>query len=179
MSLLETSYAEALLSEAGSADAESVGDELIAFLREFQSDAQIALFFKNPVVSSDTKKKVIGEALSETAHKAVKNFLFLLVDNKRINLLSAIIDSYLKLLPKNSNKKLIKIYSAASLDAQSIEAIAEKYRGETAIADIETEVMVDKTLIGGVCVQIGDKRYDGTIKTKLKHLSEQLTQVNC
>jgi F-type H+-transporting ATPase subunit delta len=176
MSLLEIGYAEALYGAAGGENAEIVGGEISSFLDALNSDELFGKYFKSPVVSSEQKKKVINEVLPPETNKITKNFLFLLIDNKRFGMFSAVAENYLRLMPENKDKKRIKIFSAKPLDKSSLDAVAEKYKGNSDFADVETEVVVDPALIGGICVQSGDMRYDGTLKTKLKRLNEKLTQ---
>ena len=52
------------------------------------------------------------------------------------------------------------------------ENLSSKYN-----ANIILENIVDKTILGGVLVRLGNKEIDGTIKTRLENLKQELSQV--
>jgi F-type H+-transporting ATPase subunit delta len=64
------------------------------------------------------------------------------------------------------------ITSAAPIEQSQVNAIKDKYRKLHNASDVKTELVIDKSLIGGIKVKIGDKVIDGSIKGRLESLKE-------
>ena len=66
-----------------------------------------------------------------------------------------------------------KVVSAVQLSAQQLEELRESLEKTTG-KKILLELTIDKKLIGGLVVKIGDKIIDGSTSTKLKMLEKYL-----
>ena len=130
--------------------------------------------FENPGISKDEKKKLV-ETLRQSISTTVINFLYLLIDKQRFNLLPEIQDWLIKFVNNKKGIVVAEISSACELDSSALEKL--KVKLENILSKSETvkiETRVEPELIGGMKVKINDLVYDGSIKGRLENLKRRL-----
>ena len=84
-----------------------------------------------------------------------------------------ILQHYRRLLRLEIEKRHAKIESAMQLDPQAavniVDRLKKKYGGE-----LTTEFVVDPTLLGGVRIRVGSDVWDGTVRSRLQRLGQEL-----
>jgi len=168
-------YAKALVqlaSEGGLVD--RFRDELAVVNALFTGNPDLGAAFANPAFTAEQKKGIMQDLVAKSAcSPLVGNFLLLLVDKNRVAFLSQIVQTYETLADEQSGVIRPVIRSAFALDADqvdSIKGVLEKKSGKNVIP----QVAVDKELLGGVVIQIGDIAYDSSVKTQLKRIQDIL-----
>lgn len=170
-------YAEALLSLAEShnlVDQFQQDSGLILELLAMSADLQ--QFLANPLIDPKAKKNVLRQLTAERVHGYFLNFLMLLVDRRRINLLAAICEQYRALVRKLRNIVLAEVTSAVDLSDQQRQAVVEKVKAMTKAADVELAITIDPELIGGVVIKVGSQVFDASLRGQLRRLSASLAQ---
>ena len=164
-------YAEALF-QISLDEGEKFGDEL-NFLATVLRDKNLNVYLSNPAVSKDKGKKFVLSFLPKNFNQSLKNFFELLVDNSRVVFFEEILQQF-HYLENEHNKKLeAKILSAFELldnQKDSIKKRLEKKFNKKVVLSC----IVDKTLIGGVTISIGDYVIDGSIKRNLEILKNSI-----
>jgi len=137
---------------------------------EFQS------FIKSPLLAKSAQKSGV-EALAKKAKlsKPVANLLSVLVENRRLNVLPAIITITHEYMAAESGIIPVTVSTARQLTATDQKKISTQLKTLTG-KDIEMHAYVDETLIGGVVIQVESTLIDGSIKTKLDKLERELTK---
>jgi len=98
------------------------------------------------------------------------SFISLLIDKNRISYLDGISKEYSKLTQIMNNELFIKIISASELDEAEINGISDKYKKVYNASTVKYELSIDESLLGGVKVIVGNKVYDGSVKTRLRNM---------
>jgi F-type H+-transporting ATPase subunit delta len=172
---IATRYAKALV-QLGSEDAlvDRFRTELAAINALFGSNDALTSVFANPAFTAEQKKAIMGELIARSAcSELVGNFLLLLVDKHRVSLLSQIVRTFEVLADEQSGVIRPSITTAFALDDGQVAAIQgalEKKTGKTVIP----QLTVDKSLLGGVVIQIGDTAFDSSVKTQLERIQDIL-----
>ena len=168
-------YAKALVqlgSEGGVVD--SFREELAAIDGLFAANAELRAAFSNPAFTAEQKKEIMKGLIEKTrCSELVSNFLLLLVDKNRVAFLGQIVQTYEKLADEQSGIIRPIIRTAFALDDNqvlSIQATLEKKTGKKVIP----QLLIDKSLLGGVVTQIGDTAFDSSVKTQLKRIQDIL-----
>ncbi len=104
----------------------------------------------------------------------VLNFLSILADRRRISLLGAIIDCYLKLVYKLKLTTVANIYTAAILTDFQQESLEKKIQHITGSKEVKLVIHVDPELIGGFVIKIGSKIIDMSIYGQLNQMTSYL-----
>ncbi len=164
-------YAEALF-KLSLDEGEKFNDEL-NFLATVLQDKDLSLYLSNPTVSKDKSKKLVLSVLPENFNQSLKNFFELLVDNSRVVFFEEIIQQFHNL--ENEHNKILeaKILSAFELLENQKDSIKKRLEKKFD-KKVVLSCIVDKTLIGGVTIIIGDYVVDGSIKRNLEVLKNSI-----
>ena len=168
-------YAAALADVAlEQKDAEGVKRDLTSIVEVYVESANLRAFLESPVVSQELKHKVIGELASRMdLAPAVRNFVFLLVDHHRTEMLGEIRGAFEAELNARLGIAEVEVISARALSEDErgkLTAALEKNTGKKIAARFHR----DESLVGGTVVRVGSMIYDGSIREQLARLREQL-----
>ncbi|MBU0596745.1 ATP synthase F1 subunit delta [Patescibacteria group bacterium] len=100
---------------------------------------------------------------------AIENFVKLLSNAHKLRQASAIINEFENYAKKEEGIVSIEITSASKLDFSVVNNIKKVFGDK-----VESVESIDKSLMGGVSVRTEDKILDGSIKTQLQNLKQQL-----
>jgi F-type H+-transporting ATPase subunit delta len=169
-------YAQALMSLAQSQHLTTVFGEntrdLLAFLDE-SPDLETVL--SNPVVKDDDKKAILRQILGSQVNPYLLNFMFLLVDKRRIVFLRAICEQYQVLLRKLTNTVLAEVVSVLKLTDSQRQAVIDKVKQLTGASNVEIETAIDPDILGGVIIKVGSQVFDSSLKGQLRRISLSLS----
>ena len=163
-------YARALLELAAEAnDMAAVEEQLRAVVQICHDNDDLGKIFYHPQVPTAAKKDLVQKLFRPVLAGFVGNFLLLLIDKRREALLPYILEEYERLADKAENVCKAELTTALPLSESHKQALVTKLSGLTG-SNIELLTTVDKRLLGGVVLQIGDKRVDGSIISHLDQL---------
>jgi F-type H+-transporting ATPase subunit delta len=179
LSAVATRYAKALAdvttSAAGALRPEDALSQLRAFEGALAASKELQNALITPAVPSGRKRAVVGRLADLLKLSPVaRNFLFVLVDHRRIALLSAILHSFELIVDERLGFARAEVSSPRELtEAQrgAINGQLEKLTGKR----IRTRYAVDPALIGGVVARIGSTVYDGSVRGQLQTLGRRLS----
>lgn len=159
---------------AATPDADRIKAELANWGDLLTSNEQVKTVFGNPSIPHLGKEKVLEGLLAKTKpSKTTANFLRVLLRNGRLGDLAEINDRFAAVLEERSGVVTANITSARELpstERKEFERNLEKVTGKK----VKIEFQIDQEIIGGVITRIGSTVYDGSVRTKLENLREQL-----
>lgn len=178
ISTIARPYAEALLKAVKDSKEEGLAQKLIPVLDtidEIVADPKLKELASDPSLSSDQIYELIRGMLDKAVPQEAENLLKLVIQNGRIEALPQITAQYRELLNHENKEADVTIETAFPLSddqvADLIKALDKKFPG----IKLLPKVVVDKDLIGGVRVIVGDKVLDGTVKARLAEMQSALT----
>jgi len=176
-SVVARRYANALFSLGKKSNQESLekyGKTLTSLEELFASSPVLGKIFKSPVVTISEKRKIIGKILDKLkADKVTSNFCMLLADKNRLSYLHQISAYYSVLLDEEKGVVRGKLLTAISLDAKKqgeIKAMLEKKSAKS----LELVFDVDKSILGGIVLKIGDRVMDASLRAQLAILRDKI-----
>jgi len=170
-------YARAVL-EIGTANGnlDKIGDDLQSLAKAMHDSAELVTALTNPAIRRGDRRKVIDGLLQRIgADQATKNLVYLLLDGERLSSVEAISREVNAMIEAKSGRMAAEVTSAQPLDAAQltqITAALEKLSGKK-VAVTKRE---DPNLLGGVVAKLGDTVYDGSLRTQLRTLRDELTK---
>lgn len=179
LSVVATRYAHAL-ADVVTASGSSLGaKDAIAQLQAFdsvlRSSPELHTALLTPAISPGRKKAVVGRIADILQlSRIARNFLFVLVDHRRIASLTGIIQSFELVVDERLGFARAEVSSAAEMtEAQraALNSQLERITGKR----IRPRYAVDAALIGGVVARIGSTVYDGSVRGQLESLERRLT----
>jgi len=169
-------YAAALVDLGRSTNTLSfITKDITNILKVFYENDSLSEYLINPLYSKTAKKEVLDKVFEPLLlNQNTKNFLNLLVQRSRINLISLIAQKYSSIINSLENIKLANIKTAIPLTSEQEKEIIEHLKVKTRAKDIELFTVVDKTLLGGLKIEISSTIIDVSLKVQLRQLATQL-----
>jgi len=162
-------YTEAVIQKAS-----KLAKELDAFGALYAESAELRTFLASPAVIIEAKHAVIEKLIERLgASKIIRNFLFVIADNRRMHLLPEIIETFRQVLRQRQKIAEAEVTSAVELSATQKKDMAKTLANLTG-QKVETTYLLDPALLGGAVVRIGDTIYDGSLRSRLNELRARL-----
>jgi len=166
-------YARALFEAAQEAGrAEQVSVDLGALAGALDDVPELGAFLRNPQIDPAGKADVLGQ-LTADADELVRNFARLVAEKGRGGEIAEMSLEYEALLASAQNRLAVELTTAYELsddEAKSIVATIEQASGRS----VEATRAVDPSIIGGIVLQIGSHRADGSLRGRLERLRHEL-----
>jgi F-type H+-transporting ATPase subunit delta len=164
-------YAKAIF-ELASEDKklDKISKDLMSLDKAINENDRLSRLITSPTFSSNEQIQVMGSLLDkQEAAKIVKNFVNVLIDNGRINILQSIIQAFNLLIIKNSGEIIADVISAQDLSQEQLSAVKSSLRKLTD-KEIKLNTKLDPEIMGGMIVKIGSQMIDTSVSTKLNNL---------
>lgn len=167
-------YAEALFDTALKHNLQEKVYEILCVLSEtINSNEDLFKFLDSPIIKIEDKKDVIDKLFDSDNEVIIKNFLYLLSDNSRIELFDEIVEDYKNRL--NASKEIVSVKAVTAVDMKDYlrEKLKNKLESQlqkNVVIDFET----DSQIIGGLVLEVEGKTIDTSIQTKLNNIKKQL-----
>jgi F-type H+-transporting ATPase subunit delta len=177
-SALSTRYAKALADAVLAPGSRSDPRQALAELRTFEqmvkSSPELRNVLLSPAVPTVRKRAVISRfAPSVPLSPLVRNFLFVVIDRRRGDLLGELGTAFEAALDERAGVLRVEVQSAVPLTDQQRAALGVEL-SRVANKQVRCEFFVDPTLIGGIVARMGSTVYDGSVRTQLEALRERL-----
>ncbi len=147
----------------------------VNFLEEIStlmSDLSVAKFFQDPKIRTEQKKDIISGSDIKHDQKQL-NFFSILIDKNATFLVNPILAKFKEFEDKKNGVKRAKSITAYQLENNEITKINDKL-GDMVGAKIESENIVDKSILGGFIAKFDDQMLDMSINGKLNKLKESI-----
>jgi len=161
-------YAGALVDVAlENKQADQVKKELAAFAAMVRESPELHAFLSNPSIARASKHAAIEQLVARMgASRTLRNYLFVIVDQRRAGMLPEIEQAFRALLDARQGITQATVTSAADLTAgerAELDAALAKLTGKK----VQPQFNTDPALIGGAVVRIGSTIYDVSVRTQL------------
>jgi F-type H+-transporting ATPase subunit delta len=166
-------YAEAAFRLADGANALGKWSSMIAALAHVAEDRRVREVIADPALSDAQVAGVFISVLAGRLDGGAENFVRVLAENKRLELLPEIRVQFEALKDEREGVVEAEVFSAFELTEAQVADLAQRLEKRTG-RKVRTKVQVDKNLIGGVKVVIGDKVIDGSARGQLGALENAL-----
>ena len=157
MSLRMDDYIDMLLSSEVSVSELDRAKEILS------SSEELVQILNSPSVSAEEKKRVIAEIFPSS----VKSLMCSLSAECSTESLKEITEAYVEAVDKKNRVARATVFCVTEPDEKQLEGIEEFVCKEENCASAQIEIVKDESLIGGFVIQVGNKRYDRSLKRKI------------
>jgi F-type H+-transporting ATPase subunit delta len=179
LSAVAARYANALADVVTGSASELKPEQAVAELRSFEAllrdSAELHNALITPAVPGSRKKAVVGRLVDALKLSRIsRNFLYVLVDHRRIPSLSDIIRTFEEVVDARLGFAQAEVSSPAGLsetERTALTAQLERLTGKR----IRMRFALDPSLIGGAVARIGSTIYDGSVRGQLAALERRLS----
>ena len=131
----------------------------------YRTDKEFKNFILNPLIDNEQKKSVLNEIFGKDNSENL-NILLYILDKGRMSCIKYIVAEYLKIYYRKNRILDVKATFTKELTDEQKKKLIDKLSQKTG-KEINLEIKIDKDILGGGIIKIGDKIIDGSIRREL------------
>ena len=175
MSAVST-YAEALFEAAREREElEGVLDDLREFVETLHESEELRLFYYGGQIPEREKRRAI-DALTEDMALSARNFLKVLSDNGREEILEEVLLRYEELVKEHLDRVEVEVTTAMELSDEELGRIKERLGRILEGREVILQTRVDPDLLGGAVFRFGGRMMDSSVRGQLQSLREEMLE---
>ena len=171
-------YGDALFAaalEAGRMD--EMYDEICELRKILGDNEDLQKLLDNPKIIREEKESVIENIFRGRVSDEIVELMKLMIAKGRYSQIESVFDYVIGLVKEEKKIGIAYVASALPLTGEQKANIIRRLLDTTKYEQFEMNYSVDKSLIGGVVIRIGDRVVDSSLKTKLYELSKDLRKI--
>ncbi len=170
-------YARALVGIAQETKTtEELGRELLTFAELITREKNLHEALISPMLKRDTKDQILQELCTRLSlSNVITNFLRLLNEKGRMDHLERIASAYQEMDDEAEARVRAEVRSPSRLSQDEADHVREAL-SRLSGKEVIMEVKDDPDLIGGILVRIGGLLLDGSIKSQLCRIKEEMSK---
>ena len=166
--------ADVVLAPGSGVDGPTALQQVRAFSGLLQESADLKTVLMSPAVPLARKRAVAGSLAAKLdVSGPVRNFLFVVIDHRRISQVGQMADALETALDERLGRVHAGVRSAAAMSESQQQALAAELSQLTG-KKVRCEFSVDPELLGGVSVRVGSTIYDGSVRGRLNDLRHRM-----
>ena len=174
VSTIARPYAEAVFELAAERGELQSWSERLAAMASVARNAEVAAFVANPKITNEELVDTFTALVPAIAgNEEARNFVATLVENERLALLPAIAEQFEQLRANREGYAEAQIETAFPLPDGELQRLVQTLERRFK-RRIKPEVSVDRELIGGVLVRVGDEVIDASVRGRLAQMQAAL-----
>ncbi|MCO7226604.1 F0F1 ATP synthase subunit delta [Pleionea sp. CnH1-48] len=166
-------YAKAAFEHAMAANALQNWSEMVGFAAAVVADEQMQALLSSPHLTHEQQRDAMLQVCEGKLDAQGQNFIKLLSENHRLLALPQISEIFEHLKAEFEKTIDANVMSASELNAEQQENLKQKLATKLG-RQVNINVSVDPTLLGGLVIEAEDMVIDGSVRGKLTKLSETL-----
>ena len=144
-------------------------------LQEALADDELRELIEHPAVPYTAKERVLRRVVGDVSQGPI-NLVLLMIRRGRPKAIDRMVEHFKALVRRERGIALAEIRTALPLDEVQRAAVRQRL-AELTEQRVETNEVVDESLIGGITVRIGDRLYDASVRNRLERLRARLTAI--
>ncbi len=173
LSTLARPYAKAAFEFADTAGELQSWSQSLAIAGSVTQQPNVVKLLSSPSVTADQQARALIEICGDALSDQGRNFLTVLSENRRLQLLPEISQQF-DVLKANREKAVdVEVTAAFELDADQQQKLSDALSAKLE-RKVNMQVSLDKSLLGGAVIRAGDTVIDGSIRGRLAKLAESL-----
>ncbi|MDH5357659.1 MAG: F0F1 ATP synthase subunit delta [Gammaproteobacteria bacterium] len=166
-------YANAVFAIAQEKGELKAWSDLLAVLAQCVADPDMQSIISSPAVSDEQVVTLLADISGELMSQDARNFLALLAENNRLQLLADIAVIFEELRAEAEQTIAADVISARALTSEQENKISAALKTRLG-RDVTLNTTVDESLLGGAIIRAGDLVIDGSALGKLNRLANAI-----
>jgi len=176
--LIDKTYGDALFElalEKGQTDAYL--EECQCILEILKENDELMKLLTHPKISKEEKEKVVENVFKGRVSDDITGFLVLILKKDRQTMIPEILTYFVDRVKEYKKIGVAYVTTAVPLDEAKKKSVVDKLIATTDYVTFEMNYSVDKDIIGGMIIRIGDRVVDSSIKSKIESMAQELYEV--
>ena len=173
LTTLARPYAKALFETAQAADTLSAWSATLALLAAVVREPAVVALLDAPERTARQQAETIIDIAADALDDKARNLVGLLAENRRLPLLPMISDQFDVLKAQREQTVDVELVSAQEISDEQQQALSSAL-SRRLDRQVNINLSVDQSLLGGILIRAGDTIIDGTIRGRLNKLAEAL-----
>ena len=166
-------YAKAAFEVAAFADSLQAWSNMLSQVAKVASNDRVSELLSSPSLTGEEQAEIVIGLCGDEISEQVKNFVYVLSENKRLSLLPEI-GGLFDILKSEQEKVVdVEISTAFALAGDTEKKLAKAIK-EKLNREVNIHSQIDKNLIGGTVIRAGDLVIDNSVRGKLHKLAEAM-----
>ena len=147
-------------------------EDALAVIEAVESNVEIIHLMDSKSLPVDTRQELIKKAF-KSVNKNMTNFLFILVERSKFNIVIQVLKKFIKLTNNILNIKEGIVYSVDKLSAKELKDVQAK---TSKMLGYKVTLMnkLDAELVSGVKIIVGDEIIEDTVISRLEQIKYEL-----
>ena len=169
-------YADAFLNAAAGTGVDDALEEFASFVADvLDANPKFEAILLSGIVRRDEKIKLIDRAIAPYGSELFVNFLRVLAQHDRLELLPMILGESQVRHEVRTGRQRVQVTSAQPLSEETRNDVRKRLAESLPFEPI-LEERTDPAVLGGLVIQVGDTVYDSSLRTRLKQLRRRLRE---
>ncbi len=131
---------------------------------------ELRVFFKSPIINPEKKLAIVEKIFKGKSSDLVYKFLVLLVKKGRESHFHEVVSSFITQYNLLKRITPVRLITAVKLDSGLVETMITSLKTKEFLKEIELQVEVDESLVGGFILKYDDKMIDSSVRRRLEEL---------
>lgn len=176
--LVTGTYGEALFELAIEEKKEKEMLEEVTLLSKILKENQdFSDMMNHPKIIKEEKIEALENVFKGRFSDELTGFLVLILQKDRYKDIDGILADFVSKMKEYLKIGIAYVTTAVSLKDSQKKEIEKKLLDTTSYETMEMHYAEDSSLIGGMLIRIGDRVVDSSIRTKLEHLTKELSNL--
>lgn len=176
--LVSQTYGEALVELANEEGIASSMLEEIQSVREIiKSNPDFVKLMLHPGIAKQEKLQVVDSVFKDKVSDQLTGLIRIIVENERFKEIDSVFQYYIDKVKESQGIGVVYVTTPLELDDKEKSNIVARILETTDYKSLEMNYSIDKSLIGGMIIRIGDRYVDSSIRNRLDDLTKELLQI--
>lgn len=176
--LIDKTYGDALFELAiENQKIDEYFEEAKSLLKILESEDELFKLLNHPKVGKNEKIKVMENIFAGKVQDDLTGFLVLMITKDRQNMILDTLKYFIDAVKEYKHIGVAYVTTAIELKDSQKQLVVNKLKATTNYKEFEMNYNVDKDIIGGMIIRIGDRVVDSSVKTKIYNISKDLYNI--
>lgn len=169
-----TGYADALLAVArADGNVAGVKSELVAVSNAIEGNEELRQSLSNNLLPASTRNQILDDILQNKVTDTTRALAGMIISAGKGSAFGEIVNSFVSRSASAGGAQVATVRSAVALTEDQKTRLSQALKTSTG-NDVELQVVVDPSVVGGAVTTIGDTVIDGSLRTRLNQMRDAL-----
>ena len=176
--LVENVYGDALFELSKEENkVDEIFDEVVGLIQILDENPNMVAMMTHPHISKDEKLQTVETVFKGKISDEIIGLMRMVIEKDHFGQMKDIFEYFVSSVKDYKNIGVAYVTTPLELSSEKKEEVEKRLLETTKFVSLEMHYEIDKELIGGMVIRIGDRVVDSSIRTKIYNLSRELSKI--